>query len=172
MTTEHIKESLSGHFTGIIANNKGYRIDKGDLDYGVDFQVKRTVLMQVRNKPRYVQDGKYIDLQLKCTTENTVIFEEDCVKYDLEAKNYNDLVQRLIDGLVPLVLILVVLPGEQDQWVSLDEDGILLRRSAYWFRPAEDSDFTDNVATTRISIPHQNRLDLNCFDNFYDDFHP
>lgn len=172
MTIEHIKECLSGHFTGIIANSRGYRIDNGDLDYGVDFQVKRTVVMNIRDKPRYIQDSRYIDLQLKCTTENGVFVDEACIKYDLEVKNYNDLVHRRAEGIVPLILILVVLPSDQNEWVNIDDNGVLLRRSAYWFRPNGDDEYSENVSTKRVSIPYSNKLDLNCFDNFYNEFHP
>lgn len=42
MTEEQIKEQLSNRFIGILAANKGFAIDKPDLDLGVDYQLKKT----------------------------------------------------------------------------------------------------------------------------------
>ena len=41
MTEEQIKEQLSNRFIGILAANKGFAIDKPDLDLGVDEQLKK-----------------------------------------------------------------------------------------------------------------------------------
>lgn len=54
MTEDHIKEQLSNNFIGILAANKGYMIDKPELDYGIDFQVSRsTVLKRPNGENRY-----------------------------------------------------------------------------------------------------------------------
>ncbi|MGA6118716.1 DUF4365 domain-containing protein [Sphingobacterium anhuiense] len=172
MTTDHIKEHLSGHFTGILASNRGYSIDKPGTDYGIDYQVRKRTIINIDGNDRYLQDGRYIDLQLKCTTENSVTIDHESIKYDLEVKNYNDLIHRRKEGLVPLVLILFVLPAERSNWVNLNDDGVLLGRSAYWFRPDIEEDFTQNVSTKRIIIPNENKLGVNCFDDFYTEFYP
>ena len=35
MTIEQIKEQLSNRFIGILATNKGFAIDKGEIDLGI-----------------------------------------------------------------------------------------------------------------------------------------
>jgi hypothetical protein len=48
MTEEQIKEQLSNRFIGILAANKGFAIDKPDLDLGVDYQLKKTTTYTTR----------------------------------------------------------------------------------------------------------------------------
>jgi hypothetical protein len=76
MTENDIKEQLSNNYIKIIAANKGYMLDKPEKDYGVDFMVsKTTIYTQPDGTTRYLKNNKYIDLQLKATTENGVIID-------------------------------------------------------------------------------------------------
>jgi len=154
MTIEQIKEQLSNRFVGILATNKGFVIDKPELDLGVDYQLKKTFTYKPPNgNTRYSVDSRYIDIQLKATTENTIIDEKDFIKYDLEAKSYNDLIYRQQNGIAPLILILFVLPSTQAEWVEIDDLELKLRRNAYWYIPPDSSDFTENEYRIRITIP-------------------
>ena len=110
MTVEQIKEQLSNRFIGILAANKGFAIDKPDLDLGVDYQLKRTATYTTpQGKTRHTYDSRYIDLQLKATTEISIVDEPHSIKYDLEVKSFNDLVERQTNGIAPLILILFVI---------------------------------------------------------------
>ena len=46
MNIEHVKEQLSNRFIGVLAANRGFVIEKGDVDLGVDFQLKRPYARQ------------------------------------------------------------------------------------------------------------------------------
>jgi hypothetical protein len=173
MTDEQIKEQLSNRFIGILAANRGFAIDKPDLDLGVDYQLKRTTTYTTpHGKIRYTYDSRYIDLQLKATTENSIVDELHTIKYDLEVKSFNDLVERQTKGTAPLVLILFILPHDQNLWVDIDHTEIRLRKHAYWFTPPPGSLPTDNHQRIRIEIPKANMLGIDCFDNLHQQFYP
>lgn len=173
MTLEQQKEQLSNRFIGILAVNNGYLIDKPELDLGIDYQLKKTkTYTTINGSTRHTVDSRYIDIQLKTTTISSIIEEEDLIKYDLEAKNYNDMIDRMSDGIAPLILILFVLPENQSDWVDIDENEIRLRKNAFWYRPESGATMTPNSSTKRISIPRSNMLHLNCFDNLHSELYP
>ncbi|MCX3265103.1 DUF4365 domain-containing protein [Pedobacter agri] len=173
MTIEQIKEQLSNRFIGIIASFAGFSIDKGDLDLGVDFTLKKSYsYINSLGKVRHTYDGTYIDLQLKSTTENSVIVGSTSIKYDLEVKAYNDLIERQLSGNAPLVLILFVLPYDQTLWVDIDNNEIRLRKNAFWYTPAVGATPSLNSSTIRIEIPNDNILGLDFFNNLHKKFYP
>lgn len=173
MTIDQIKEQLSNRFIGILAANKGFALDKPELDLGVDYQLKKTYTYTTPNgRTRFNYDSRYIDIQLKATTENSIIDEPTQIKYDLEAKNFNDLIERQQNGTAPLILILFVLPDDQTNWVDIDINEIRLRRHAYWYLPPDGSAMTPNLATIRITIPKANRLDIDCFNQLHRQLYP
>jgi len=173
MTEEQIKEQLSNRFIGILASNVGFVIDKPDLDLGIDYQLKKTTTYLLpTGKTRHTYDSRYIDLQLKATTENSILDDNHSIKYDLEAKTYNDLVERQLNGIAPLVLILFVLPHDRNLWVDIDHTEIRLRKHAYWFTPPNGALPTGNGHRIRIEIPKANMLGANCFNNLHQQFYP
>lgn len=173
MTLEQIKEQLSNRFVGILATNKGFAIDKGEIDLGIDFTLKKSYQYVSGNgQNRWNFDSRYIDLQLKATTDNSIVDNVNSIKYDLEAKSYNDLVERQSNGTAPLILILVVLPNDQNQWVNIDTTELRLRKHAYWFAPPIGATQTSNGSTIRIEIPKINMLDIDCFNNLHQQFYP
>lgn len=168
MTIEQIKEQLSNRFVGILAANKGFVIDKPELDLGVDYQLKKTFTYTPPNgKTRYSVDSRYIDIQLKATTDNSIIDDNNFIKYDLEAKSYNDLIYRQQNGIAPLILIIFILPYRKVEWVEIDNLELKLRRKAYWYIPPGNSDFTTNEHRIRITIPKNNRLGIDCFNELH-----
>lgn len=172
MTLEHIKEQLSNRFIGILATNKGFVIDKPELDLGVDYTLKKPyTYINPQGETRYNYDGRYIDIQLKATTENSVVELGDSIKYDLESKSFNDLVERRNNGFMPLILILFVLPANRHEWVDISEDEIKLRRRAYWYIPPIGEEQTTNTQRIRVEIPKVNCLGIDCFNEIHQQFY-
>lgn len=167
MTIEQIKEELSNCFVGLVATYRGYKLTKPSDTGGVDYTIGKDVTYVRNGKTRYIQNGLYIDLQLKATTESSVIIDDDVIKYDLEAKTFNDLIVRREFANAPLYLILFILPKEHDDWVELNDENILLRKYAYWYIPPNELSETDNVGRIRISIPMENKLNFSTFDNWF-----
>lgn len=173
MTIEQIKEQLSNRFVGILATNKGFVVDKPEIDLGVDYQLKKTFTYTLPNgKTRYNFDSRYIDIQLKATTVNSIIDEPDYIRYDLESKSYNDLILRQQNGIAPLILILFVLPSDQNAWVDIDDSELRLRKQAFWYIPPANSEFTENEYRIRITIPKENRLGIDCFNDLHQQLYP
>lgn len=173
MTLEHIKEQLSNRFIGILAANKGFVIDKPELDLGVDYTLKKQyTYTTLQGHTRHNFDSRYIDIQLKATTENSIVELDDLIKYDLESKSYNDLIERRDNGFTPLVLILFILPANRDEWVDISHDGIMLRKRAYWYIPPIGVEQTANAQRIRVEIPKSNCLGIDCFNEIHQQFYP
>jgi hypothetical protein len=162
MTEEQIKEQLSRSFVRLVANRAGYKCKIDENDHGTDVTVAE---VGSRPKPgggyRLTETGRYVDLQLKCCCDASTIPMQGGFKFDLEAKTYNDLVARLADlEAAPLVLIVLVLPDDNRSWLSVTSDEMILRRTAYWWRPSHDARPSDNEYSVRIEIPNTNAVDL------------
>lgn len=174
MTIQQIKEQLSNRFIGILAANSGFQLDKGELDFGVDYTAKKTKSYTTpgTGTPRMTCDPRSIDIQLKATTESGItVVGTTHITYALEVKTYNDLVVRLGD-VIPFILILFILPDNRMDWVNLAPTEIQLRRFAYWWQPPAGSAMTNNVGTITISIPQTNILSINSFDTLHAQFYP
>lgn len=160
MTLNDIKEHLSRNQFKTIANRCGYKCERpGDGDNGVDFHVDEVTTLIYPQGPRVIDTGKTLQFQLKATTQHRIRIEDGAIKYDLEAKTYNDLIYRL-QGSYPLTLILAVLPDADANWVICTPDRIDQETQLFWYRPDAADPATENDATKRIAIPLENRVDL------------
>ena len=151
LTEQHRKESLSRAYVRAIAGQCGLICSHADVDYGID-----VTLHEVTSRNgRLVHSGYSLDVQLKSTV--TAVVEDSHVKYDLEVKNYLDLCET--DVGCPRILVLLVLPRPEPEWLSQTEEELIVRRCAYWLslrgKPA-----SSNTATVRIQIPRTNVLSV------------
>lgn len=144
ITVQHKKESLGQAYVRAIVAKVGYNIAVSEHDYGVDGLIKDVEKLG----ERFFETGVGINFQLKSSVD--VTFEDDFLVYDLESKNYNDLVYQTT--MLPNILILFVMPRDESQWLSFDRDQLSIRNCAWWcsFAGLEP---TDNKATKRIKIP-------------------
>ncbi|MCM3175926.1 DUF4365 domain-containing protein [Paenibacillus sp. MER 99-2] len=142
MIESHIKEGLSRAYATAVAHRAGMNFSRPDFDYGID-----GIFRDIQNiNGRYCDSGHNIDIQLKATVN--VIREENYIKYDLEAKNYNDLVS---ESGSPRMLVLFVLPKDQNEWLRISEKGTILKNCAWWCS-LKGMKPTDNSNTVRVSI--------------------
>ncbi|MGE5344132.1 MAG: DUF4365 domain-containing protein [Candidatus Omnitrophota bacterium] len=172
MTEEQTKEELSNNYLSILTYKSGYKLDKPKDTGGVDFVLSFDQMRISRDgKKRFCQSAKRIDLQLKTTTEKSIIESDRVIKYDLEVKNYEDLISRKEERIfLPLILILFILPNDKNEWVQLRDEEMALRKCAYWYCPENDFISTDNKRTVRIEIPIKNKLNLNTIKNLFEKF--
>lgn len=152
MTEEQIKEALSRGFIQLVANRDGFKCQKPDFDHGVDLSITRSRAVNRGGRVRFLDTGEYIEVQLKATTEHSVERTNGFIKYDLEAKTYNDLIERR-DDVTPLFLVLFVLPTNSDVWLNVEAERLILRGCAYFYRPTPLDPPTENLHSRRISIP-------------------
>lgn len=159
MTEQQIKEAISREFLRILANGHGFKTLEPPSDHGVDMIVCPVTIRNTPQGVRYLDSPYRLDFQLKATTPNSVVDEGYQIKYDLEAKTYNDLISRRTDAL-PLHLVLVILNPNPPGCISVDDACLAVSGCAYWYLPEVGDTETSNQATIRISIPKLNRLDI------------
>ena len=144
LTIQHMKEGLSRAYTLAVTHRAGLNLSKPEFDYGIDVTISNLV---VRGN-RIVSGGHSIDIQLNSTCN--VEFKNDTVVYDLEVKNYNDLVSEEVG--TPRILVLFVMPKNQDEWVNISVDNTVLKNCAWWCSLVGEQ-ISSNQETKTIHIP-------------------
>ena len=148
----HRQEGLSRAYVHAIASRCGLGCSFREFDYGIDLSVHA-----IRQKgQRYFESGFNLDIQAKSSTRATLT--PSTVMYDLEVKNYDDL--RDIDVGCPRILVLLLLPEDEEDWTEQSESNLLLRRCAYWLS-LRGMEPTTNTASVRITIPRANIFSIN-----------
>lgn len=102
-------------------------------------------------------DGGFFDsqlrIQLKSTSSPSQYTEsDDMISYRLKAKNYNDL---CTPSTTPIILGLLILPENTDDWVQWSPKDLLIKGRMYW-ADFSSSERTDNQSTINVSIPKTN----------------
>jgi hypothetical protein len=159
LTLEHRQEALSWAYLEIIAARCGFSCSSPDFDYGMDV----TIHDILQHEGRYVESGFKLDVQLKSTT--TAILTPTHVLYDLAITAYNDL--RVETHGLPRILVLLVLPSEENEWTAQSEDCVELRRCAYW-ASLRGMKATKNKRAIRISIPRINVFSIESLRSLMD----
>jgi len=181
MTEEQKQEQISRFFAGAIVAHAGHVFQFGANDVGgVDASIRKTLRYDRKKGERILFSGNSVDVQLKSTTERgitrTINKDGDpIIAFDLEAKNYNDLIVRkklrAVNEMNPLVLFLIVFPEDRNDWISLNFDNhsagneLVLNGAAYWFYPEGDLPVVENIRTKRIFISPKNIVDLNILES-------
>ncbi len=168
MTQNDIIEELSKDFILTLAHNKGFFNHDG-RDYGTDLQIRRAIPRKQKNKSRYLSSGKAIDIQLKAVSENRITYLQNSIKYPLEVKNYNDLIERARESgkIIPLILIVFIVPSDPSQYVACLPDGIITRKEAFWYQVPPNANLSPNDNTVTIEIPTINRVNTELFPNLF-----
>ncbi|WP_052732673.1 DUF4365 domain-containing protein [Hymenobacter terrenus] len=170
MTEEQIKEQLSRNYLDLLASRGGYKSLVASLDHGVDVTISKVKVHDRGGKRRLLDSGQFIDVQLKCTCEASIVAGPTNIKYDLEVKSYNDLIDRRGSS-APLILIVMVLPDNRDLWLSIREHEIALAKCAYWYVPEQTAEYTTNTESIRITIPKANSLSLQFLDTKFSEYY-
>jgi hypothetical protein len=75
------------------------------------------------------------------------------ISYALKRKNYDDLI--LTDLTDPRILVLVILPRNIEEWLTLSPEQLVLRRCGYWVSLCGNPS-TENENTVTVHIPRAN----------------
>jgi hypothetical protein len=153
ITRQHQQEQLSRAYVNAVTARAGHIFQPTtELDYGVDGTVRHVTI----NNGRRLPSGHAIDVQIKATTTWTE--RGDLIIYDLESKTYNDLIKRFnTPHGTPLILVVLCLPANEEDWLNISHEQLTLKRSCYWC--CLSGPRTDNEQTKRIEIPKDNLLD-------------
>ncbi len=150
ITRNHRQEALCRAYVHGVAALAGLNSCDHGNDYGIDLSL-RTV-EELGN--RHEDGGTQVDLQLRSTTRAHV--SADSVRYDLDVRTY-DLLRRL--PRVPRILVVLVLPDDERQWLTLSSEELVIRHAAYWYalRGAEPIAATSSI---RLTIPRTQLFDV------------
>jgi uncharacterized protein DUF4365 len=147
ITREHRQELLCRAYVHAIAAQAGLLSSRPDPDYGIDLSLRSVAVLGGRYRDTSVQ----VDLQLRSTTRASVTETE--VKLDLDVETYNDL--RTPETFCPRILVVLIMPGEEAEWVNQTPDELAIRHCAYWLSLHGYAE-TSARSTIRIGIPHTN----------------
>lgn len=138
------KEALSRAYAAAIAGKAGYCISSPDFDRdSVDLSFSA-------GAPRHPR----MDVQLKATS--AVKGDTDTFSFELPLKNYNDL---RAETLVPRALIVLEMPKDQDQWLTVSSEELILKRCAF-YKVLTGAPETENTTSVTVKINRQNRFDV------------
>ncbi len=96
-----------------------------------------------------------IDLQLKATV-NLRVSADGYRRFSLKLRNY-DLLRE--ETQTPRLLVVLDLPRDEEQWLTIAADELIMRRGAYWLN-LKDAKETDNRASVMVAIPRNNVFDV------------
>lgn len=122
----HMKERLSEAYVRTIVARAGARFDPSEApEYGIDGTVRR--VRQLANG-KYQETGWQFHVQIKAT-EN-IRLEDAFAFYKMDGAAYNKLVSW--EGSAFCTLIVFRIPKQQNEWLAVNEEGLLLKNCCYW----------------------------------------
>lgn len=137
------QESFGDAFLMAIASVAGCALSRPKPD---DDSVDWTLSCRLPRRPK-------IDVQMK--TNRADRSDAATISYALKRKNYDDL--RLTDLVVPRLLVLVTVPGNTEEWLSLTREQLVLKRAVFWLSLAGYPD-SGNTASVNVAVPRENLL--------------
>lgn len=156
LTRNHRQEVMSRAYVQAIAGRCGLSCSFRDFDYGID-----VTLHDIRRRGhRHMESGFNLDVQAKSTTTRSLTATE--VVYDLDVKNYDDLRDPQVG--CPRILVLLVLPEDENQWTEQSEDHLLVRHAGYWLS-LNGWGATANQKTVRVVLPRANLFSVQALES-------
>ena len=96
-----------------------------------------------------------IEFQLKATI-NLGEPTDGYFRFPLKKRNYDLLI---VETQTPRLLMVLDLPKNEDQWMTISEESLVLRRRAYWACLAGHEE-RSNVSSVTVHIPTTNVFDV------------
>lgn len=145
LSTSDMEEELSLAYVSAIAAMAGYTTAAPNKDRnGIDIEINAGGDM-----------FPALNLQLKATINlgNPIC---GTYRYALKVKNYQKLIAP---AQTPRLLVVLALPQDQMQWLSVSAKELVLRRCAYWLNLRGDPE-TANKCSITVSIPEDHIFDV------------
>ena len=154
MHIDQRKEQFSFAYVRAVAAAAGYTVDERSVD---DDSVD--LLISSRSKLGTIKSPK-LELQAKCLGDGPCVGDE--FGYALKLKNYDDL--RDPDVQVPRILVVVRVPTDDKQWLTGDDNSLLVRHCGYWYSLRGLPPYTGNAkpenAKVTVQLPRGQRFDV------------
>ena len=153
LTSRDREECLSLAYAHAVAAQAGYVTAVYDKDRdGVDMRIQAGGDMRPA-----------LELQLKATI-NLSNPRDGFFHFRLPVRNY-DLLR--IPTQTPRLLVVLDLPRDEDEWMTITSEELVMRRRAYWLKLTE-SDETENQESIAVRIPVQNVFDVDSLHTLMD----
>ncbi len=143
LTPEDQKEEVSLLYVMAVAAKVGYNIENPRRDRG---RVDLTITAGGDMSPS-------IKLQLKARTNLRSI--DGTYRFPLDVKTY-DVFRK--EQLIPHYLVVFDLPTDESEWIVIADDGLTLRKRAFWM-DLKGMSATENKDNITVRIPEENRFD-------------
>ena len=145
LTDQDREEALSRVYARAVAADAGYVTAECDFDRdGVDLRIHAGGNMRPA-----------IDLQLKATVNLTKVANGH-YRFPLKRRNYDLLRQETV---TPRLLVVLDLPKDTNQWLTITANELVLRRRAYWLN-LKGSEETNNQTSVTVRIPTENVFEV------------
>ena len=149
LTAADREEALSRVYARAVAAGAGYVTADPEFDRdGVDMRIQSGGAMRPA-----------LDLQLKATV-NLIAppdgHPDGHYRFPLNRRNY-DLLR--LETQTPRLLVVLDLPREEERWITITANKLVLRRRAYWLS-LRGSEATDNRSSVTVGIPKGNVFDV------------
>lgn len=146
----HRMELLSKAYVHAVASYAGCGCDDVRSDFGIDLSIRAVSW----SHGRFIDDGLLLDLQLKSTLAVSIRGTEDRIFYELAVRNYDHLREQIRDWPRRL-LVLFLMPENEDEWLTQDRQGMVMRQCCYYLS-LKGYPVTSNKKTVTVEIPQAN----------------
>ncbi len=96
--------------------------------------------------------GAAFDCQLKSTINWSI--KNNVVLYDIDSESYNKIIYRNNHASLPCYLVLLCLPKEKINWLSVHSSQLVLKECCYYYLIT--GEITKNQESKRLHIPITN----------------
>ncbi len=149
------EETLSWAYVRAIAGFAGYSISEENYDRdGIDLRIHAGGYM-----------NPAIGIQLKATTRLGGVRPDGSYRYSLKIDNYRRLIRP---SQVPRYLVVLALPEDTLEWLSVSDEELVMRRCGYWVSLL-GKEPSANRSTVTVNIPAINRLDMDSLKKLLED---
>lgn len=151
MDIDKIKEDMSICYLQAITAVNGIGLERYHHDEdSTDVVIKK--IIDIKGIGRF---DSSIRVQLKSTSSSSQYsIGDNEITYKLKVKNYNDL---CMDSTTPSILALLILPDDQNEWVSWSDEELLIRGRMYWLG-LQGKSVSSNSNSVSVKIPKCNIL--------------
>jgi Domain of unknown function (DUF4365) len=137
-----IKEELSHAYIHTIATKVGYSYERKQIDRDI---IDASICARGSLDVSSVIHSPQLDFQLKATMQE---FCGDDFPFELLIKNFNDLLKPTM---VPRLLVVLVLPQCDENWVRWKTEELHLKGCAYWLSLTDQKE-SANASTKTVRI--------------------
>ncbi|WP_163511660.1 DUF4365 domain-containing protein [Fodinicola acaciae] len=131
-------------FVRVLASAAGLTVARPDLDVdGTDFTLGYPGALGTQRHPK-------IEVQVKSWARRRARLRDGYWRYHLRARHFNELAGDHFA--LPRYLIVVIVPDDYREYISVDHDAARLRHAAYW-QSLERHDPVTLAPNSRVSVP-------------------